>query len=57
MDFLKVSSRYSSALQENGAPDDLEAVIVGFLDAAQFSLDLGGQANEPRLGARSVVVR
>jgi hypothetical protein len=43
VDFLNGRLQAFLGPRENGTPDDLEAVIVGFLDAAQFSLDVAVQ--------------
>ena len=50
MDFLNGQLQVFLGPQENGAADDLETVIVGFLDAAQFSLDVAVQEiDNPRI--------
>jgi phosphatidylserine/phosphatidylglycerophosphate/cardiolipin synthase-like enzyme len=43
MDFLNGKLQVFLGPQENGAPDDLEAVIIQFIDAAKFSLHLAVQ--------------
>lgn len=52
MDFLNGQLQVFLGPQENGAADDLEAVIVQFLDQAQFSLDVAVQEiDNPRIAA------
>ena len=52
MDFLNGQLQVFLGPQENGASDDLEAVIVQFLDEAQFGLDVAVQEiDNPRIAA------
>ena len=53
MDFLNGKIQLFFGPQENGAADDLEQVIVDFIDEAQFSLEIAVQEldNKPIAGA------
>ena len=56
MDFLGGRVQIFLGRQENGAADDLESVIIRFIDEAQFSLQVAVQElDNPALAAASAL--